>query len=67
MTYEKFKDIEYMITSEKDWFCYACARTPHKKEHEEKYEEFRKRAKKISEFKKKVLTEALKNIPDNYF
>lgn len=66
MTFKRFKQVENFISSEERYYCWVCART-HSKEEEEKYEEFCKREKKISEFRKKVLTEALKKIPDNYF
>lgn len=66
MTFARFKKIENFIASEERYYCWVCART-HSKEEEEKYEEFRKRGKKIAEFRKKVLTEALKKLPDDYF
>lgn len=66
MTFKQFKQIENYIDSKIHYYGWVCARS-HSKEEEEIYEEFCKREKKISEFRKKVLTEALKKIPDNYF
>lgn len=66
MTFKRFKQVENFISSEEKYYCWVCART-HSKEEEEKYEEFRKRGKKISEFRGKVLAEALKKLPDDYF
>lgn len=66
MTFKRFKKVEDFIFSEERYYCWVCART-HSKEEEEEYEEFCKRGKKISEFKKKVLAEALKKLPDDYF
>lgn len=66
MTFERFKQVENFISSEERYYCWVCARA-HSIEEEEKYEEFRNKAKKISEFRGKVLAEALKKLPDDYF
>lgn len=66
MTYKRFRQIENFIDSEERYYCWVCART-HSKEDEEKYEKFRQKASRINEFRIKILTEALKKLPDDYF
>jgi hypothetical protein len=66
MTFKRFTEVENFIYSEEKYYCWVCART-HSKEEEEKYEELRKRGKKIAEFREKVLAEAVKKLPDDYF
>ena len=59
MTYKEFCDIEYYVDKEYHYYL----------RHQEdiKFPIFEKRYNKILEFRKKVITEALKNMPDNYF
>ena len=66
MTFARFKQIENFIDSEEHYYCWACARA-HSKKDEEKYEEFHQKANRIAKFRKEVLTEALKKLPDDYF
>ena len=67
MTYQEFLDIKYEIDKEEYYYCWVCASPHHSKEDEEKYEYYRKRLKKITEFKRKVLSEAVKNLSKDYF
>lgn len=67
MTYEDFLNIQYEIDKEEDYYCWVCARHHHSKEDEENYARYTKRQEKITKFKRKVLTEALKNISKDYF
>ena len=67
MTYQDFLDIEYNISKEKSYYCWAVARPFHSKEDEEKYQYYIKKAEKIQKFKKEVLTKALVNVSENYF
>ena len=59
MTYEKFRDIEYYV--DKEYYYYV------RYKDDKNFPIFEERKNKINNFVKKALTEALKNIPDNYF
>ena len=59
MTYEKFRDIEYYV--DKEYYYYV------RHKDDKNFPIFEKRRNKINNFVKKVLTETLKNIPNNYF
>jgi len=68
MTYQKFCDEAYFIEREKDYYCWVIATQPRPSEEDkEKYFEYRRKAEKISDFKKKALTKAVANLPDDYF
>ena len=68
MTYDEFRAIEYEVMTEKDYYCYKLAVDYHPKEEDvAKYDEYVKQSAKINNFKKKVLAEALKNLPKDYF
>lgn len=67
MTYQEFLDIEYEIDKEEDYYGWVYSTRPYSKENEEKCAHYRERQKKITEFKRKVLTEALKNLSKDYF
>lgn len=71
MTYKDFCDIVYEVDKEEDYYCYACATTfeknPRYEEVRNKYEYYVKKHKKINDFKRKVLTEALKNLSKDFF
>lgn len=67
MTYQEFLDIQYEIDKEEDYYCWVCSTRPYSKENEEKFAHYRERQKKITEFKRKVLSEALKNLSKDYF
>lgn len=67
MTYQEFLDIQYKVSKEEDYYCWVCASYHHSKEDEEKYKYYSEKQKKIADFKKKVLTEAIKNISKDFF
>lgn len=67
MTYQKFCDEAYFIEREKDYYCWVIATQNADEEDKEKYAEYRRKAEKISNFKKEALTKALANLPDDYF
>jgi len=67
MTYQEFLDIQYEIDKEEDYYCWVCAGHHHSEKDEEKYRYYQRRQKKINEFKRKVLSEALKNLSKDYF
>lgn len=68
MTYDEFKAIEHRVIKERDFYCYKNAVDYYPKEEDiAKYNEYKERAKKIDNFKKKVITEALKKLSKDFF
>lgn len=68
MTYDEFKAIEYRVINERDYYCYKNAVDYYPKEEDiAKYNEYKERAKRIDNFKKKIITEALKKLPKDFF
>lgn len=67
MTYQKFCDEAYFIEREKDYYCWVIATQNADEKDKEKYAEYRRKAEKISDFKKEALTKALASLPDDYF
>lgn len=67
MTYKEFLKIEYNINKEKNYYCWVVANYCHSKDDEDKYEYYKMKSQKINNFKKKVLTEALKKISKDFF
>lgn len=67
MTYQKFLDIVYDTSKEKDYYGWVNATRKPTVKDQEKYSKYCNKMDKISKFKQKVLSEALKNLSDNYF
>lgn len=67
MTYTEFLDIEYEIDKEEDFYGWVCSTRYCAEGDKEKYKYYKERKKKINEFKRKVLTEAVKNLSKDYF
>lgn len=69
MTYEEFVDIKNQTDREEGYYRWVCHLfyAHHSKEDEENYEYYRKKWNRINDFMTKVLTEALKDIPKDYF
>lgn len=67
MTYQEFKDIEYNVDKEEDFYCWVNACRKPCEEDKIKYDYYQRRAKKIAKFKKEAITKALKNISKDYF
>lgn len=67
MTYQEFLDIQYEIDKEENYYGWACSTRPYSEENEEKYKYYKEKQAKIIEFKRKVLSEALKNLSKDYF
>lgn len=68
MTYQKFLDIVYHTSKEKDYYCWTTARpTKPRVADELMYLMYCDRMDRINKFKKEVLTEVLKKLPNNYF
>lgn len=67
MTYQKFKNIEYNVDKERDFYCWVNACRKPSEDDKTKYDYYEQKAEKIAKFKKEAITKALKNIPENYF
>lgn len=67
MTYTEFLNIEYEIDKEEDFYCWVYSTRRCTEEDKEKYKYYKEKKKKINEFKRKVLTEAVKNLSKDYF
>jgi hypothetical protein len=67
MTYQEFKNIEYNVDKEEDFYCWVNACSKPREEDKIKYDYYQRKAEKIAKFKKEAITKALKNIPKDYF
>lgn len=71
MTFQEFCDISYEIDKETNYYCYCYATTsknsPRFEEIEKKYKYYQELSKKLHDFKKKVLTNAVKNLSKDFF